>query len=193
MLGVNWGQLWDAAVSVSLCFLGNEHWTLPANLQNTQPQQVPLFNTVLLEAALTASSCDSSFLLLTQDLSCDLLLVWIQLPWAFLPHCSIDLRVALYTLRTESICISKYRCWCFIWDPCQNMEGPISTRRPQYRNIFIQLDPHIPIVVLPGTDWCFQVLTRVPYLWQAEEPKKVHESNFVLRVYLVKEFNHFQC
>ena len=30
-----------------------------------------------------------------------------------------------------------------------------------------------PVVVLPGTNWSFQVLTLVPYLWLAEAPEKV--------------------
>ena len=35
-----------------------------------------------------------------------------------------------------------------------------------------KMDPKIPIVVLPGTIWSFQVLNRVLYLWQPEAPKK---------------------
>ena len=31
-----------------------------------------------------------------------------------------------------------------------------------------QVGPNIPIVVLPCMDWYFQVLARVPYLWQAK-------------------------
>ena len=41
-------------------------------------------------------------------------------------------------------------------------------------------------MVLPSTDWCFQVLTGAPYLWQAEAPKKVFWSTFFLRVYFIK-------
>ena len=33
------------------------------------------------------------------------------------------------------------------------------------------LDPKIPVVVLPGSDWSFQVLTRVPYLYKVEAQK----------------------
>ena len=40
------------------------------------------------------------------------------------------------------------------------------------------MDPNVPIVVLPGTDWSFQVLTWVPYLWQAEAPKIVLGKTF---------------
>ena len=36
---------------------------------------------------------------------------------------------------------------------------------------------------LPGTIWYFRVLTRVPYLWQAEAPKEVLGSTFSLRVW----------
>ena len=35
----------------------------------------------------------------------------------------------------------------------------------------VQVDFNIPRVVLAGTDWSFQVLTWVSYLWLAEEPK----------------------
>ena len=62
-------------------------------------------------------------------------------------------------------------------DWCQYLEGPISTSwRDHNRNIFILLDPYIPIAVLPGTDWSFQVLPQVPYLWQAEVPIPVLEG-----------------
>ena len=44
------------------------------------------------------------------------------------------------------------------------------------------MDPKIPIMVLPGTIWSFQVLNRVLYLWQPEAPKKVLWSTFFLRV-----------
>ena len=45
------------------------------------------------------------------------------------------------------------------------------------------MDPKIPIMVLPGTIWSFQVLNRVLYLWQPEAPKKVLWSTFFLRVW----------
>ena len=46
------------------------------------------------------------------------------------------------------------------------------------------MDPKIPIMVLPGTIWSFQVLNRVLWLWQPEAPKKVLWSTFFLRVYI---------
>ena len=51
----------------------------------------------------------------------------------------------------------------------------------------------IPIVVLPGTIWSFQVLHRVLYLWQPEAPKKVLWSTFFLRVQInFKQFQEFK-
>ena len=44
------------------------------------------------------------------------------------------------------------------------LEGPIRTWNDNNRNIGFQMDKDIPIVVLPGTDWSFQVVTLVPYL-----------------------------
>ena len=76
-------------------------------------------------------------------------------------------------LRTKST--FKNLFWCFslsqIEDSSQYLEGPISTWKDHNTSIgiFLLLDPiflswsNIDIVVLPGTDWSFQVLTRVPY------------------------------
>ena len=41
-----------------------------------------------------------------------------------------------------------------------------------------QMKPNIPIMVLPGTGWPFEMLTRVIYFWHAEAPKKVLGSTF---------------
>ena len=56
----------------------------------------------------------------------------------------------------------------FILFQCQDGAPPVAT----------PLDPNIPVVVLPGTDWSFQVLTRVPFLRQTEAPIKVFGSPF---------------
>ena len=42
-----------------------------------------------------------------------------------------------------------------------------------------------PILVLPGTIWSFQVLTGVPYLWQAGVPKMVLGSTCFPRVHFL--------
>ena len=42
---------------------------------------------------------------------------------------------------------------------CQYLEGPLSTWKDHNRDIGVQKDKDLPIVVLPGTDWSFQVLT----------------------------------
>ena len=47
-----------------------------------------------------------------------------------------------------------------------------------------------PVVVLPGTDWSFQVLAQVPYLWQAEAQKICLELLFVLRSWDDLNTNH---
>ena len=39
------------------------------------------------------------------------------------------------------------------------------------KSTFKHLDPNMPVMMLPDTIWSFQVLNRVPYLWQAEAPK----------------------
>ena len=68
---------------------------------------------------------------------------------------------------------SEHLFWCFrlsqIEDSIRYLEG--------------QMDPKVPIIVLPGTIWSFQVLNRVLYLWLPEAPKKVLWSTFLLRVY----------
>ena len=53
----------------------------------------------------------------------------------------------------------------------------------------VHLDPKIPIMVLPGTIWSFQVLNKVFYLWQPEAPKKVLWSTFFLRVWANNQFS----
>ena len=65
-----------------------------------------------------------------------------------------------------------------IGDSYQCQKVLISTWKDHNRNILIHLDPNIPIMVLPGTDWSFEALTRVPCLWQAEAPKKELGSTF---------------
>ena len=44
----------------------------------------------------------------------------------------------------------------------------------------LEMDPNIPIIVLPGTDSPFQVLTGVSDLLKAEAPKKVLGITFFL-------------
>ena len=63
-------------------------------------------------------------------------------------------------------------------DPNQYLEGPSSTWKNHVRNIGVQMDKNIPIMVLPDTIWSFHVLTRILYLWQDEAPKKVLGSSF---------------
>ena len=77
------------------------------------------------------------------------------------------------TLRRKST--SEHLFWCFslsqIGDSCQYLEGPISTWKHHDRDIGV----HLSYMVLTNMliYWSFQVLTWVPYLWQAEAPKKV--------------------
>ena len=54
--------------------------------------------------------------------------------------------------------------WCFSLSKIGDLEGPVSTWKGYNRNIGVQEDKDIAVVVLPGTDWSFQVLTPVPYL-----------------------------
>ena len=60
------------------------------------------------------------------------------------------------------------------------MEEPWSKQTTQYA----YHGPSRYCLVLRGTIRSFQVLTRVPYLWQAEAPKMVLGSTFFLRVYI---------
>ena len=66
--------------------------------------------------------------------------------------------------------------WCFrlsqILDSIQYLEGPNSTWKDHNRNLGVHLDLNIPIIVLSGTIWSFQVLNRVQYLRQPKAPKK---------------------
>ena len=39
------------------------------------------------------------------------------------------------------------------------------------KGMLVQVDPNMPVMVLPDTIWSFQVLDRVLYLWQAEASK----------------------
>ena len=57
----------------------------------------------------------------------------------------------------------------------------VTTWKDHNRNIFIQVDHNFSIVDLPGTDWSFQVLTRVPHLWIAEAPKMVLWSTLLTK------------
>ena len=41
-----------------------------------------------------------------------------------------------------------------------------------------QVDPNMPVMVLPDTIWSFRVLHRVLYLWQAEAPKVGSRDDF---------------
>ena len=59
----------------------------------------------------------------------------------------------------------------FLWfrlskieDSIQYPGGSNSTWKDHDRNIFVLMDPKIPIMVLPGTIWSFQVLNKVFYL-----------------------------
>ena len=98
-----------------------------------------------------------------------------------------------YTWCTNQIIHSKKKStsehlfWCFrlsqIEDSIQYLEGPNSTWKDH--------DPKIPVMVLPGAIWSFQVLNRVLYLWQPEAPKKVLWSTFFLRVYCVSSHFHW--
>ena len=63
---------------------------------------------------------------------------------------------------------SGHLFWCSrlsqIEDCIQYLEGPNSTWKDHDRNLGVHLDPKIPVMVLPGTIWSFQVLNRVLYL-----------------------------
>ena len=72
------------------------------------------------------------------------------------------------SLHSKKKSTSEYLFWCF---RLSQIEGSI------------QMDPKIPLMVLPGTIWSFQVLNTVFYLWQPEAPKKVLWSTFFLRVW----------
>ena len=80
----------------------------------------------------------------------------------------------LHTLRKKFLRLSQ------IEHSTQYLEGPNST----WVIWKDHLDPKIPIMVLPGTIWSFQVLNRVLYLWQHEAPKKVLWSTFFLGAWL---------
>ena len=79
--------------------------------------------------------------------------------------------------------------WCFrlsqIEHFIQYLEGPNSTWKDYDRNLEVQVDPKIPIMILPGTIWSFQVLNRVQYLRQPKAPKKKRCSEVLFFV----EFN----
>ena len=86
------------------------------------------------------------------------------------------------TLRKKST--SEHLFWCFrlsqIEDSIEYLKGPNSTWKDHDRNLGVQMDKDIPIMVLPGTIWSFQVLDRVLYLWQPEAPKRCFEVLFFL-------------
>ena len=66
-------------------------------------------------------------------------------------------------------------------DSCQYREEPINTWEDHNRNIHIHVDHNIPIVILPGSDWSFQILTRVLLFVTSWSTKKILGSTFVLR------------
>ena len=76
------------------------------------------------------------------------------------------------------------------------LEGPWqeypNTSGPQYSYCGLSrywlLNPSIPIVVLPRTDLSFKGLVRVPYLWQAEAPKKVILNTFCSQSVVIKRW-----
>ena len=101
----------------------------------------------------------------------DLIPMIIWLSHLGLSHCQLA-----WTLRTKNP--SKHLFWCFIlsqtWDSCQYLEGSISTWKDHNGNIGVSLESR-----------SFRVVTQVPYLWQAETPKRCLEALFVLRVCMI--------
>ena len=84
----------------------------------------------------------------------------------------------LHSMKKKYLQVT-FRCFSFsqLGNLCQCLEGPISTLKDYNRNIGVQKETVIPIM-LPtepsGT------LTPVPYLRQAGAPKKVLERTFCL-------------
>ena len=95
----------------------------------------------------------------------------------------------------------RHLFWCLslsrIGDSIQYLEGPNGTWKDYDRNLEVQVDPKIPIMILPGTIWSFQVLNRVQYLRQPKAPKKKRCSEvlFFLRMYDACKFEvlHFSA
>ena len=90
------------------------------------------------------------------------------------------IRTTQHTLRTKSI--SKHSFLVLqlsqIGVSFQYLEGPTSTWKDQDSIFWDPLASNIPVLVLPGTDWSFQILKWLPYLWHTEAPKKVLGSTF---------------
>ena len=74
-------------------------------------------------------------------------------------HRHSTLRKQTYTLRRKVL-----QSTFFGASVCRKQRTLFSTWKDHDRNVGVHMDPKIPIMVLPGTIWSFQVLNRVLYL-----------------------------
>ena len=80
-------------------------------------------------------------------------------------HSIKEQRVLLSTFFGASACHKQGTC-VSTWKDQIHLEGPWQEYWVHLENIptVVSLDPNIQTMVVPGTDWSFQVLTQVPYL-----------------------------
>ena len=84
---------------------------------------------------------------------------------------SKHLFLVLWLVTNRGLYLIPGRTKWYLEAPWQAYWGPDGIWKDNDRHIRVQMDPKLPIMVLPDTIWSFQILNRVLHLWQAEAPK----------------------